>query len=72
MFKGRWLVPIEFYEAGRKSLPALFGYEDMSMIAVAGLDVAAWDPLARAAGRAGLCAAARQPAWCGAWDHGAW
>ena len=49
MLKGRRLSPIEFYEAGRKSLHFV-GYEGMSMIAVAGVDMAAWDALARAAG----------------------
>jgi mandelate racemase len=47
--KGRRLAPIEFYEAARKSLHFV-GYEGMSIIAVAGLDMAAWDALARAAG----------------------
>jgi mandelate racemase len=49
MLKGRRLAPIEFYEAARKSLNFV-GYEGMSMIAGAGLDMAAWDALARAAG----------------------
>jgi mandelate racemase len=49
MLKGRRLAPIEFYEAARKSLHFV-GYEGMAMIAVAGLDMAAWDALARAAG----------------------
>ena len=49
MLKGRRLAPIEFYEAGRKSLHFV-GYEGMAMIAVAGVDMAAWDALARAAG----------------------
>jgi mandelate racemase len=49
MLKGRRLTPIEFYEAGRKSLHFV-GYEGMAMIAVAGVDMAAWDALARAAG----------------------
>jgi mandelate racemase len=49
MLKGRQLAPIELYEAGRKSLHFV-GYEGMSMIAVAGIDMAAWDALARAAG----------------------
>src|SRR5437868_9518967 len=49
MLKGRRLAPIEFYEAGRKSLHFV-GYEGMWMIAVAGVDMAAWDALARAAG----------------------
>src|SRR3984957_14381437 len=49
MLKGRRLAPVEIYEAGRKSLHFV-GYEGMSMIAVAGVDMAAWDALARAAG----------------------
>jgi mandelate racemase len=49
MLKGRRLAPIEFYEAARKSLHFV-GYEGMSNIAVAGIDMAAWDALARAAG----------------------
>jgi mandelate racemase len=48
MLKGRRLAPIDFYEAARKSLHFV-GYEGMSMIAVAGVDMAAWDALARAA-----------------------
>src|SRR5215472_11892722 len=49
MLKGRRLAPIDFYEAARKSLHFV-GYEGMSMIAVGGLDMGAWDALARAAG----------------------
>jgi mandelate racemase len=49
MLKGRRLAPIEFYEAARKSLHFV-GYEGMAMIAVSGVDMAAWDALARAAG----------------------
>jgi mandelate racemase len=49
MLKGRRLAPIELYEAARKSLHFV-GYEGMAMIAVAGIDMAAWDALARAAG----------------------
>jgi mandelate racemase len=49
MLKGRRLAPIELYEAGRKSLHFV-GYEGMSLIAVAGIDMAAWDALARAVG----------------------
>ena len=49
MLRGRRVAPIEFYEAARKSLHFV-GYEGMSMIAVAGVDMAAWDALARAAG----------------------
>jgi mandelate racemase len=49
VLRGRRLAPIEFYEAARKWLHFV-GYEGMAMIAVAGLDMAAWDALARAAG----------------------
>ncbi len=48
MLKGKRVAPVEFYDAGRKSLHFV-GYEGLSMIAVAGLDMAAWDALARAA-----------------------
>jgi mandelate racemase len=49
MLRGRRLAPVEFYEAARKSLHFV-GYEGMAMIAVAGIDMAAWDAVARAAG----------------------
>ena len=49
MLKGRRLAPLEIYEAGRKSLHFV-GYEGISMIAVSGVDMAAWDALAKAAG----------------------
>jgi mandelate racemase len=49
MLKGRRVAPFELYDAARKSLHFV-GYEGMSMIAVSGLDMAAWDALARAAG----------------------
>jgi mandelate racemase len=47
MLKGHRVAPVELYEVARKSLHFV-GYEGMSMIAVAGLDMAAWDALARA------------------------
>ena len=47
--KGRRIAPIELYEAGRKALHFV-GYQGMSMIAVAGIDMAAWDALSKAAG----------------------
>ncbi len=47
--KGRRVAPIELFDLGRKSLHFV-GYEGMSMIAVSGLDMAAWDALAKAAG----------------------
>ncbi len=49
LLKGRQIAPFEFYDAVRKSLHFV-GYEGMSMIAVSGLDMAAWDVLAKAAG----------------------
>jgi len=49
MLKGRPLAPVEIFEAARKSLHFV-GYEGLSMIAASGLDMAAWDALAKAAG----------------------
>jgi mandelate racemase len=49
MLAGRAITPIELYEAARKSLHFV-GYQGMAMIAVSGLDMAAWDALAKAAG----------------------
>jgi mandelate racemase len=49
LLKGRTVAPIEIYDAARKSLHFV-GYQGLSMIAVAGLDMAAWDALAKAAG----------------------
>lgn len=48
MLKGRPVAPIEFFDAARKSLHFV-GYEGLSMIAASGLDMAAWDALAKAA-----------------------
>jgi mandelate racemase len=48
MLKGRRVTPIEFFDAARKSLHFV-GYEGLSMIAASGLDMAAWDALAKAA-----------------------
>ncbi|MGH6725369.1 MAG: enolase C-terminal domain-like protein [Pseudolabrys sp.] len=48
LLKGRRIAPIELYDLARKSLHFV-GYQGLSMIAVAGLDMAAWDALARAA-----------------------
>ncbi len=47
--KGRPIAPFELFDAARKSLHFV-GYEGLSMIAVSGLDMAAWDALAKAAG----------------------
>ncbi len=49
MLKGRPVAPIELYELARKSLHFV-GYQGLAMIAVSGLDMAAWDALAKAAG----------------------
>jgi mandelate racemase len=47
MLKGRRVAPAELYDLARKSLHFV-GYQGQSMIAVSGLDMAAWDALARA------------------------
>src|SRR5437879_8996101 len=47
--KGHRVSPVELYGLARKSLPFV-GYQGLSMIAVSGLDMAAWDALAKAAG----------------------
>jgi mandelate racemase len=49
MLKGRKIAPVELYDLARKSLHFV-GYQGLSMIAVSGLDMAAWDALAKAAG----------------------
>jgi mandelate racemase len=49
MLKGRRLAPLELFDAARKSLHFV-GYQGLSMIAASGLDMAAWDALAKAAG----------------------
>jgi Mandelate racemase / muconate lactonizing enzyme, N-terminal domain len=46
LFKGRQVAPIELFDAARKSLHFV-GYEGLSMIAAAGLDMASWDALAK-------------------------
>jgi len=48
LLKGRPVAPIELFVATRKSLHFV-GYEGLSMIAASGLDMAAWDALAKAA-----------------------
>lgn len=48
MLKGRRVAPIELFDATRKSLHFV-GYEGLSMIAASGLDMAAWDAIAKAA-----------------------
>ena len=58
--KGRRLQPLQDFQEGRRALN-LIGYEGVAMIAVAGLDMAAWDALARAAGLPlARCSAARR------------
>lgn len=47
LLRGKQVTPVEFFETARKSLHFV-GYEGLSMIAAAGLDMAAWDALARA------------------------
>ena len=47
--RGRAVAPIALYAAARKSLHFV-GYSGLAMIAVSGLDMAAWDAVARAAG----------------------
>jgi mandelate racemase len=49
MLKGRPVAPNDLYSLARKSLHFV-GYQGMSMIAVSGLDMTAWDALAQAAG----------------------
>jgi mandelate racemase len=49
LLKGHRVTPVELHNLARKSLHFV-GYQGMSMIAVAGLDMAAWDALAKAAG----------------------
>ena len=48
MLNGRQIAPVELFDAARKSLHFV-GYEGLSMIAASGLDMAAWDALAKAA-----------------------
>src|SRR5262245_12910867 len=46
---GKPLAPLDTFQQNRRALN-LVGYEGVSMIAVAGFDMAAWDALAKAAG----------------------
>jgi mandelate racemase len=50
LLKGRQVAPLELFDAARKSLHFV-GYEGLSMIAASGLDMAAWDAVAKAADR---------------------
>jgi mandelate racemase len=47
--EGSRICPLEDFQSTRKSLH-LVGYEGLAMIAIAGLDMAAWDCLGKAAG----------------------
>jgi mandelate racemase len=47
LLKGRQIAPVELFESARKSLHFV-GYEGISLIAVAGVDMAMWDALAKA------------------------
>ena len=49
MLRGQRLSPIDLYALARNSLHFV-GYQGLSQIAVSGIDMAAWDALARAAG----------------------
>lgn len=53
VLEGQPIAPFDLHSQARKSLHFV-GYQGMSMIAVSGLDMAAWDALAKAAG-APLC-----------------
>ena len=48
---GKPIRPLDDFQSARKALN-LVGYEGLTMIAIAGLDMAAWDALAKAAGLA--------------------
>ncbi len=48
MLKGRPVAPFDLYDLARRSLHFV-GYQGLSQIAVSGLDMAAWDALAKAA-----------------------
>ncbi|KFC69236.1 Enolase superfamily enzyme [Bosea sp. LC85] len=48
LLKGRRVSPLDLYDLARKSLHFV-GYQGVSQIAVSGLDMAAWDALAKAA-----------------------
>ena len=48
-YNGKKLAPLDAFQVNRRSLN-LVGYEGISMIAAAGIDMAIWDALAKAAG----------------------
>ena len=54
---GSPLQPLSDFQENRRALQ-LVGYEGVAMIAVAGLDMAAWDAVAQAAGLPPACSAA--------------
>jgi len=47
LLKGRQIAPVEFFDTARRSLHFI-GNQGMSIIAASGLDMAAWDALAKA------------------------
>ena len=49
LFRGKPIVPVALFAAARKSLHFV-GYQGLAMISVSGLDMAAWDACAKAAG----------------------
>ena len=50
LFQGKPIFPFDMFEQARKSLHFV-GYEGLSMIAISGFDMAAWDALARTSDR---------------------
>ncbi|ARN79802.1 enolase C-terminal domain-like protein [Methylocystis bryophila] len=48
LMKGRAIAPVELFETARRSLHFV-GYEGLTLIAASGLDMGAWDALAKAA-----------------------
>ena len=50
MLRGTQVCPVDYFKEAQNSLHVV-GYEGQSMCAVSGLDMAAWDALARAAGK---------------------
>jgi mandelate racemase len=60
MLKGRTLAPFDLYDLARRSLHFV-GYQGLSQIAVSGLDMAAWDALAKGGRHAALRLPRRLP-----------
>ena len=50
LFQGKPIFPFDMFEQATKSLHFV-GYEGLSMIAISGFDMAAWDALARTSDR---------------------